>query len=445
MALQMDIPEKVFDAFYDEECNWRADQGIRYVTLEGGRGGGKSEGVARVGIARARTERCRILCTRMFQTSIAESVHRTIVDAINENGLSREFYVGKTSIKHVKTGSDFLFAGLQRDILAIKSLKGVKYCWVEEAENVPQTVWEVLDPTLRVNGSQLWITYNADLEGSATHQHFNLHMPPEGVVRHITYRDNPWFPDSLNQLRLMAKRAADTGDAVAQAAYDWIWEGMCRRITDAIVFRNRVVIEAFEEPEGMRPFYGADWGFADDPTCLIRSYIHQGSLFITDEAYGYHVELDDIPQMIFSRVPGSEKWPIKGDGAQPMIISYLKNRRHYNISAAEKWPGSVEDGIAHLQAFTRIVVHPRCREIAREFRLYSWKTDPKQLDDKGNPLVLPILVDKFNHGIDALRYSHDGYIRGKGPMVIKASGRAPPAAPRPPMKLRAAGLRGRRA
>jgi phage terminase large subunit len=430
---EIEIPEKVFDAFYDDDCRWRGADGIRYVTLEGGRGGGKSEGIARIGIARARSERCRILCTRMYQASIAESVHRTIVDAINEAGMEREFYIGKTSIKHVKTGSDFLFAGLQRDIMAIKSLKGVKYAWVEEAESVPKHIWQVLDPTIRVNGGQLWISYNPDEEMSATHQDFNVHAPPECVVRHISWRDNPWFPQSLNALRLMALRAADSGDAIAQAAYDWIWEGKCRRITDAIVFRNRVTIEDFDEPEGVRPFYGADWGFADDPAALVRCYMHEGSLFVTHAEFGYHIEMDDIPQLIFGRVPGSDKWPIKGDAAQPMIISYLKNRRGYNISAAEKWSGSVEDGIAHLQAFTRIVVHPRCRDtIGEEFRLYSWKTDPKQLDDKGNPLVLPILVDRYNHGIDALRYALDGYIRGRGPMVIKGSGRAAPSTPRPP-------------
>lgn len=430
--IQVNIVAKVLAVFFDVMGLWRPS---RYKVLWGGRGGGKSESVARILIGLARLSRIRILCARMYQNSIADSVHRTIADAIREMGLEHEFDIQKTTIIHRKTKSDFIFKGIQRDIGGIKSLKGVKYCWVEEAETVPLYEWQVLDPTFRENGSEIIITYNPDLEDAATHQMFNIHAPPEAIVAEINWRDNPFFPSVLNSLRRAAKRAADAGDDIAQAAYDWIWEGRCRRITDAVIFRNRVVVEDFDEPLGMRPFYGADWGFADDPTTMVRSYIHGTSLYITHEAFGWHVQMDDIPQLLFETVPESKKWPVKGDAAQPMIINYLATRRGYNITAAEKWPGSVEDGIAYLQSFTRIVVHPRCKNIAQEFRLYSWKTDPKQLDEKGNPVVLPIVVDKFNHGIDALRYSLDGYIRGRGPMMIKPSGRAPNRA-RPPMRIR---------
>lgn len=419
--IEADVVGQVVLAFYRPDGSWRShtDTGevVRYRVLEGGRGGGKSEGVARIYAMLARAEKARFLCVRMFQNSIGDSVHQTLRDAIKELGLDHEFDIQKATITHKYTGSDFIFKGIQRDIAGIKSLKGVKYCWAEEAESFPQYAWQILDPTLRVEGSEFAIVYNPDDENAATHQMFKIKAPPEAIVQHINWRDNPWFPPVLNRLRLAAKRQADAGDSVAQAAYDWIWEGKCRKITDALVFRNRVKVEDFDEPPDMRPFYGADWGFADDPTCLIRSYILAENLFITHEAYGWHVEIDDIGPNIFDRIPGSKKWPIKGDAAQPAIISYL-NRRNYNISAAEKWPGSVEDGVAHLKGFKAIYVHPRCVNIIQEFRLYSWKTDPKQLDGDGNPLILPILVDRYNHGIDALRYAHDGYILGKGEIRV---------------------------
>ena len=106
-------------------------------------------------------------------------------------------------------------------------------------------------------------------------------------------------------------------------------------------------------------------------------------------------------------IPGIRAWPIKADCARPETISYLKNRQ-FNISAADKWPGCVEDGVAQMKACKRIVVHERCRHVAEEFRLYSYKVD-RQTGD-----VLPIIVDKHNHGIDALRYALTGHIRRSG-------------------------------
>lgn len=426
--IDVPIPEKIQQAFFDESGLWKPS---RYKVLEGGRGGAKSETLARLGIGKAREETTRILCTRLYQNSIEDSVHRTIADAITELNLGEEFEVQKRTIRHWRTGSDFIFKGTATSINEIKSLKGVKYCWIEEAEPFPKNDFEVIDPTLRVDDSEFWISYNPDEIEGYIHKRFVTNTDPDAIVVPIGWRDNPWFPSALSALRKAAKKKADEGDEGDKAAYDWIWEGKCRRITDAIVFRNRVVIEDFDEVPGVRLYYGADWGFADDPTVLVRCYMLNGSLYVTHASYGYHVEMDDIPQKIFSEVPDHDKWPIKGDIAQPMIISYLAGRRKYNITGAEKWPGSVEDGISFLKAFTRIVVHPRCKELIQEFRLYSWKVDPRQTDDKGNPVILPVLVDKWNHGIDGLRYALDGYIRGKGELNITPSGQA--SAP-PPVK-----------
>ena len=106
-------------------------------------------------------------------------------------------------------------------------------------------------------------------------------------------------------------------------------------------------------------------------------------------------------------MPGARDWPIKADGARPETISYL-HRQGFTISAAEKWPGSVEDGIAHLKGFKRIVLHERCKHMDEERRLYRYKVDPKTQQ------VLPVVIDKHNHGWDAIRYSLDGYIQRRG-------------------------------
>jgi phage terminase large subunit len=137
-------------------------------------------------------------------------------------------------------------------------------------------------------------------------------------------------------------------------------------------------------------------------------------LYVDREAFGHQVELDDTPAL-FDSIPTARKWPIKADSARPETISYVRRQGFPQLGPAEKWKGSVEDGIAALKAFRQIVVHERCPHIAKEFRLYSYKIDKVTGD------ILPIIVDKHNHGIDALRYALDGYIRGRGPMKIDPS------------------------
>ena len=113
---------------------------------------------------------------------------------------------------------------------------------------------------------------------------------------------------------------------------------------------------------------------------------------------------------LFDMIETSRKWPIKADNARPETISFMR-RRGFNISAAKKWQGSIEDGIEFLKSFD-IVVHPRCKHMIDELSHYSYKVD-KQTGD-----VLPVIVDSFNHLCDALRYSLDGMIRGRGGMTI---------------------------
>jgi phage terminase large subunit len=412
--IRVEIPAKIMRVFANPDGSWRRSF---KKSLRGGRGSAKSESVARILIAKARSRRGRALCTRQYQNSIEDSVHRTLVEAANSMGVLNEFEVQKRSIVHVRTGYDFVFKGIQRSIGEIKSMKGITDCWVEEAEGVPLESWQILEPTLREEDAELIATWNPDQEMSATYQRFVAHPDRDTISIEVNWRDNPFFPAILNRQRLVCLETD-------QDAYDWIWEGKCRKITEAIIFRNRMVIEGFDEPAGIRPLYGLDFGFANDPTAGVRFYVHDDCLFITHEAGGIGIEIDQTKDLLTGKLlmdglgnmqglPGVEDWPIKADGSRPETISYL-HRQGLNISAAEKWPGSVEDGVAHMKGFRRIVVHPRCRQVAQEFRLYSYKVDKKQLDANGNPSILPEIVDKWNHYIDAIRYGLDGYIQSRG-------------------------------
>lgn len=390
-------------------------QPCRYKIFYGGRGAGKSENFGRALLCIAHTQRKLILCTRQYQSSIADSVHRVLRSQISELDLDNEFEVRLNTITSRATGSQFIFKGLQHNITEIKSLEGVDICWVEEGQSLSEDSWLVLDPTIRRTGSEIWVSMNPELVSDASYRRFIVAPPSNALVRKVTYRNNPWFPPALElQRRQMMARDPD--------AYEWVWEGNCRRISAAVIFQHHVTVEAFETPEVVdRFFYGADWGFANDPTVLIRCYIAHDILYIDYEAYAVGVEIDDTPALFdggraaksgieYPGIPGARDWPIKADSARPETISYMA-RRGFNIAPAAKWQGSLEDGIAHLKGFRRIVIHERCVNTATESRLYSYKVDR-------NGDILPVIVDQHNHCFDAIRYSLDGYIQARGGLAV---------------------------
>lgn len=393
MELDLRIPEKLLPLM----------QPKRWKIVHGGRGGAKSETIGRLLIALTLEDGGLNLCTREFQTSIADSVHALLSSLISEMGVQSLFKITERAIECVNGGA-FIFKGLKHSIDEIKSTHGVKRCWVEEAERVSKRSLDILGPTIRAEGSELWLSFNPESENSAAYQ-MVLNPPADATVIQINWDENPFFPDVLNKERLscLARTPED---------YDHIWGGMPKKISEATIFRKRLSIESFHTPADARFYHGADWGFANDPTALIRFFVQDETLFIDQEAYGYGVEIDETPQL-FESIPTARTWPIKADNSRPETISYIK-RKGFNIAAAEKWPGSVEDGIAFLLGYKKIVVHERCKRIAQEFRLYSYKVD-KQTNE-----VLPIIVDAWNHGIDAVRYGHDGLIKGKGRMKISS-------------------------
>jgi len=372
----------------------------RYKGAHGGRGSGKSHFFGEALVEKALIQRgLRWVCIREIQKSLEQSSKRLLEDKISTMGVGRKFRVTDKFIETPGNGI-IIFQGMQNHTAeSIKSLEGFDGAWVEEAQSLSAHSLRLLRPTIRKPGSELWFSWNPSKPEDPVD--LLLRGPKKianAAVVEANWRDNPWFPADLDE-----ERHSDLG----KDEYEHVWEGAYLVISDAIIFRKRVSFEKFETPENVdRFFYGADWGFANDPTAIVRSFIKDDCLFIDHEAFGHGVEIDELPQL-FDSVPGSRNWPIKGDSARPETISYMR-RQGFNITAAEKWPGSVEDGIAHLKGFNRIVVHDRCPHIAREFRRYSYKVD------RVTEEVLPVIVDKDNHGIDAVRYSLDGYIQARG-------------------------------
>lgn len=393
----------------------------RYKVFYGGRGSGKSWHMARALLILAVSSKKRILCCREFQTSIGESVHFILVDQIAKMGLSPWFVITDKSITCPTTGSEFIFKGLRLHIHEIKSLEAVDICWIEEGQAVSQYSWNTLDPTIRANNSEIWVSYNPLNQNDPVHDMFVIKGMPEmmdgekyALVRKVNWQDNPWFPKDLDTLR--RRQMNDNQDV-----YKHIWDGETLQISDAMIFKNKWKVQEFAAPEGTSFRFGADWGFSRDPTFLTRNFSKDGNLYIDYEAVGIGVDLDETAGLFagtdqfgrwknvrkFPGIPGAAAWPIKADNARPETISYLK-KQGLNVRPAEKWKGSVEDGIEHIKAFNQVIIHPRCVNHIHEAMAYRFKVEPK------TELVLPIIVDQHNHGWDATRYSLDGFIQSRG-------------------------------
>lgn len=371
----------------------------RYKVFYGGRGSGKSWAVARALIAISDFCKVRVLCCREIQNSIRDSSYQVLKDMAERMGLADRFWFKEAEIEHLTTGSKFIFSGLLRNENSIRSKEGIDICWVEEASSVSQKSWDVLTPTIRKPGSEIWLTFNPLTTDDPTNR-FLENPPPDAVAHKVNYLENPFFPETLR-----AEMEWDKKNDYEK--YLHVWEGFPLTVSDAQIFKGRYTVESFDEDlwqKADRLFFGADFGFAKDPSTLVRCFIYENRLYIDYEAYGVGVEIDELPEL-YRSVPGADEWPIKADCARPETISYLANRAGFDISAADKWQGSIEDGIAYLKSFEKIVIHPRCKHTADEFRLYSYKTDRLTQE------VLPVILDKHNHCIDGLRYALSDYIR----------------------------------
>jgi phage terminase large subunit len=367
----------------------------RYKAFYGGRGSGKSHSMASALIVMAAQNPIRVGCFREVQKSIRDSVKRLLDDKIRAAGLNGFYSSTDTEIRGAN-GSLFMFAGLRGNADGIRSLEGINVAWVEEANTVSQSSWDTLIPTIRQPGSEIWAGWNPRYPTDPVDAMFrgSAGAPPNSIVRRVNYNDNPWFPAELE-----AERQWDLKRDPEKHAH--IWGGEYLRNSEARVFRNWRV-EAFETPGNARFYMGADWGFSVDPTVLVRCWIAGRTLYVDHEAYAVGCEIDRTPALFDKLVPGdagmARKWPIRADSARPETISYMRRNGYPNITASTKGPGSVEDGIEFLKSYD-IVVHPRCRHMIDELTLYSWKQDPLTNE------ILPVLDDKKNHVIDALRYA----------------------------------------
>jgi phage terminase large subunit len=365
----------------------------RYKAIYGGRGGAKSRSVATWLLIAGAQNVERVLCAREVQQSIKDSVKRLLDDEIDRLGL-QSFYSSTESEIRGKNGTLFLFVGLKSNVASVKSLEGVTKCWVEEASTISQASLNTLIPTIRQENSEIIFTWNPRHATDPVDVMFNGPMgpPPRTILRQVNYDDNNWFPSVLrDEMEYDKRRDPDK--------YAHIWLGKYEQNSEARVFKNWRV-EEFEIDPGWTLRGGADWGFSVDPTVGIQCAIVGRTIYATYEAYRVGCEITDTPAL-FMQIPQFEKWPLVADSARPETISHMRKNGFPKITAAVKGAKSLEEGVEWLKSYD-IVVHPRCQHLIDELTLYKFKTDPL------TAAVLPVLDDKDNHVIDALRYACEG-------------------------------------
>ena len=381
----------------------------------GGRGSGKTRSFALMSAIRAYQWAAAgaegtILCGRRFMNSLADSSMAEIRAAIaSQAWLAPFFDVGES---YIRTGAalpgriDYGFSGLDRNIDSIKSKARLKIAWIDEAESVSEAAWARLIPTLREVDSELWVTWNPEREDSATHRRFRDGDDARRRITSLNWQDNPWFPDVLDRQR--RRDAAQRPDT-----YHHIWEGEFLRQCEAQVLKGRITqAEFFPRPGWSGPYFGADWGFAVDPTVLVKCWVDGRRLFIENEAYGYEVAIDDTPAL-FARIEGAREHIIRADNSRPETIHFVARHGFSRLIAADKWPGSVEDGVEHLRSYESIVIHPRCGNAFREANGWSYQVDRLSGD------VLPVLRAGDDHVWDAVRYALGPLIRRRGSAAIR--------------------------
>lgn len=371
----------------------------RYKGAYGGRGSAKSWFFAARVVA-ALLNGKNVVCIREIQNSIKDSSKRLIENIIADKGLDSLFKITEREIVCIPTNALCLFRGMQDHTAeSTKSLEGFDIAWWEEAQTASLRSLEILIPTIRKEGSELWFSWNPTNQDDPVDILLRSKPPESSIVVAVSWRDNPWFPSVLREEK-------DNMKAADPARYLHVWEGEYRTVSDAQILRSyrKAVLNP---PQNIVWRYGLDFGFANDPTAGLRvCQIDDRTLYVDCEVYEVGTPTERMP-VLLAGLRDAPRWPMVADSARPETIDYLRRHGYPRIRPARKGPGSVEDGLSFLQGM-EIVYHPDCVNLEYELLRYSYKIDKRSEE------IVPVPEDKHNHLIDALRYATEKlHIKGR--------------------------------
>jgi len=385
----------------------------RYKGVRGGRGKGASWSFGKAllilgtGTCQHYLGPLRILCARETQKSIADSVHTLLSDQVKALGMQNFYEVQQNTILG-KNGTEFIFAGLKHNINNIKSVEGCDIVWIEEAQSVSKDSWATLIPTIRKERSEIWASWNDILETDDTHQRFVINPPPDAVIKKLTYRDNPWFPEVL-RIEMEHLRATDP------AAYQHVWEGECRSAVEGAIYskeieqatkEGRICAVPCDRTRPVHTFW--DLGYEDKTAIWFAQPVNGWYHFIDYlEDSGRTIEWYLIQLQQRGYLYGQDWLP--HDGIDAIIHHRIAGNRERSIEQIMRAAGRsvrlvpkmyVLDGINAARS-----IFPQCRfdetkcyEGLRALRMYQWGPPAASGKLRREPLH-----DAASHGADGFR------------------------------------------
>lgn len=372
----------------------------RYKVLYGGRAGSKSWGVARALLLQGAKKPLRVLCTRETQTSIADSVHKLLSDQVDALKLGSFYKVTDAAIRG-KNGTEFIFAGLRQNINNLKSYESVDICWVEEAHTVSKKSWDVLIPTIRKEGSEIWVTFNPELDTDETYKRFILSPPSGAKVVKMTWRDNPWLSE-------VSRRDMEDCKARDEDDYNWIWEGLCKRSVEGAIYQRemaKIDLEGRVRRIPYEPIRPVDtyWDIGDRFTKIVLAQSFPFETRVIDYFDGEGESLAEIVRWLQSRnyvygvdnLPWDAKAPqlSTGKSIQEQLTGFgrrVRVIRRFNVA----------DGINMVRTILPQCWFDsdKCADLLTALRRYRWAPDGANNTVKGTPLH-----DIYSHGADSFR------------------------------------------
>jgi phage terminase large subunit len=392
--MQVDFPEKLHFLLTEKS---------RYKGAKGGRGSAKSWSFARALLIIGSSRKVRILCTREVQKSIKQSVHKLLKDQIESLGLGSFYQVLENEIRGAN-GTEFSFSGLSdQTVDSIKSFEGCDYVWVEEAQSVSKRSWSVLIPTVRKEDSEIWLSFNPELETDETYDRFITNKPDNAIIVDMNYTDNKWFPDVLEKERLHAQAT------LPKAEYDNIWGGKCMPAVAGAIYFDQV---AKAESEGrichvpydpllkVQVVFDLGWNDAMSISLVQKSL---SSIAVIENIEDSHKTLDHYSALLKAKQYNWGKLWLPHDGRHK---DYKTGKSAEQIMQALGWevaitPNmSIEDGIRLTRmTFNRLYLDKtkaaRLVQCAKRYR----RSINQQTNEPGAPMH-----DEWSHGADNLRY-----------------------------------------
>lgn len=382
----------------------------RYKGAKGGRSGGKSHFFVEQAVAKMAAEPSfKVVGIREVQRSIRYSVKELVEAKIADLGVAHLFDVQRDVILHRNGPGLMHFTGMQDHTAdSVKGLESFDLALVDEANQISARSLRLLTPTLRKQGSELWFGWNPEQDSDPVDEFFRKNAgDPDFICASVNITDNPFVSDTgWKEYARDRDRARDNPND--WAIFEHVWHGAYNILSDRIVFAGKYAVGEFEPMPGWDgPYYGCDFGFAQDPTTFSEWWANGDTLYCRRAAGRVGLELDATAAFAKEHIPGIERYVIRADSARPESISYLKRHGLPNMVGVDKWKGSVEDGIAYMRAFRRIVIHPEADPARKEFALYRYK-----VNKAGD--ILPEIEDADNHYIDGGRYALAPLIKARG-------------------------------